>query len=165
MPIYEFYCDDCNTIFSFLSRTINTTKRPKCPRCRRRALERMVSSFAAVGRAKEDTPGGDAAADDAKMERAMETLAREADGINEDDPKAAASLMRRLSGMTGMKLGQAMQEALNRMEAGEDPEQVEAELGDRLNEEEPLGAPDEEAPAARPKRRAAPRRDETLYDM
>ena len=143
MPIYEFYCDDCNTIFSFLSRTINTTKRPKCPRCRRRALERMVSSFAAVGRAKEDTPGGDAAADDAKMERAMETLAREADGINEDDPKAAASLMRRLSGMTF----------------------DEAELGDRLNEEEPLGAPDEEAPAARPKRRAAPRRDETLYDM
>ncbi|XCN71926.1 MAG: FmdB family zinc ribbon protein [Candidatus Electrothrix aestuarii] len=33
MPIYEFYCQDCNTIFNFFSSRINTEKRPDCPKC------------------------------------------------------------------------------------------------------------------------------------
>ncbi|MCK4728291.1 MAG: zinc ribbon domain-containing protein, partial [Desulfobacterales bacterium] len=36
MPIYEFYCEDCNTIFNFFSRSVNTTKRPPCPRCKQK---------------------------------------------------------------------------------------------------------------------------------
>ncbi|MEI6128202.1 MAG: FmdB family zinc ribbon protein [Pseudomonadota bacterium] len=44
MPIYEFYCTSCNTIFNFFSRTVNVTKRPACPRCGRE-LERQVSMF------------------------------------------------------------------------------------------------------------------------
>ena len=35
--------------------------------------------------------------------------------------------MRKLTDVTGLKLGPGMEEALNRMEAGEDPEQVEAD--------------------------------------
>jgi len=35
MPIYEFYCEDCNTLFNFFSRTVNTDKQPPCPRCRK----------------------------------------------------------------------------------------------------------------------------------
>jgi hypothetical protein len=31
MPIYEFYCPDCNTIFNFFSRTINTSKKTPMP--------------------------------------------------------------------------------------------------------------------------------------
>jgi hypothetical protein len=55
-----------------------------------------------------------------------------------------------------------MEEALSRMEAGEDPEQVEAEMGDLLNEEEPfiMGAK-----KGRKAKRAEPLRDETLYDL
>jgi hypothetical protein len=26
MPMYEFYCPDCNTIFTFLSKSVNTEK-------------------------------------------------------------------------------------------------------------------------------------------
>ncbi|MCP4369614.1 MAG: hypothetical protein GY797_16110 [Deltaproteobacteria bacterium] len=33
MPIYEFYCADCHTIYNFFSLKINTETVPKCPRC------------------------------------------------------------------------------------------------------------------------------------
>ena len=76
--------------------------------------------------------------DEAKMERAMNTLAREAEHMDENDPRQAANLMRKLTDMTGMELGPGMEEALARMEAGEDPEQIEAEMGDLLEDEDPF---------------------------
>lgn len=169
MPIYEFYCRRCNTLYSFLSRKIQPDRRPPCPRCKTVKLDKQVSLFAATGRAKEDT-AGDASApdlpiDEAKMERAMDSLAREADGLSEEDPRQAAALMRKFSKMTGMELGTGMQEALNRLEAGEDPDQIEAELGDRLEHEDPFVMPEKEQKGPRPKSRPAPRRDTTLYEM
>jgi hypothetical protein len=98
------------------------------------------------------------------MEQAMNMLAGEADKINEDDPRQAANLMRKLSDMTGMKLGSSMDEALSRMEKGEDPEQVEAEMGDLLEDEEPFLFPGKKVKGKKTKR-AAPLRDETLYDL
>ena len=162
MPIYEFYCSACHTIFSFLSRTINTEKRPSCPRCNRPNLERRVSLFAVTGQAKEDKAGDDLPIDEAKMERAMESLAGEIGNMNEDDPRQAAQLMRKLSDMTGLQYGQGMQEALNRMEAGEDPEKIEQELGGALESEEPFITPEKKA---RVRGNSAPARDENLYDL
>ena len=45
MPLYEYYCKPCHTIFSFLSRTANVSKQPACPRCGGE-LQKQVSSFA-----------------------------------------------------------------------------------------------------------------------
>jgi len=141
MPIYEFYCPDCNTLFNFFSRTINTDKRPICPRCNARTLDRQMSAFAFTGRATEGEGDEDLPFDESKMEKAMQVLASEADRINEDDPRQAANLMRKLTDMTGMELGTGMEEALRRMERGEDPEQVEAEMGDLLESEDPFILP------------------------
>ena len=91
MPIYEFYCDECNTIFSFFSKTINTDKIPHCPKCKTKPLERRMSSFAFTGRAKEEGDMDDLPIDEGKMERAMQMLAGEAENINEEDPRQAAS--------------------------------------------------------------------------
>ena len=91
-------------------------------------------------------------------------LAREADNINEDDPKQAANLMRKLSDMTGMKLGPGMDEALQRMEKGEDPEQLEAEMGDLLENEDPFILPPKKSAKTNVKM-PEPFRDETLYDL
>ena len=164
MPIYEFYCDDCNTIFNFFSRTVNTRKVPDCPRCKRNKLSRQVSMFAVTGRAKEDADGDDLPFDEGQMESAMQMLAGEADKINEDDPRQAAQLMRKLTRMTGLDLGDGMEEALSRMEQGEDPEQIEAEMGDLLEGDDPFQRKGKRGPGGSARRRA-PDRDETLYDL
>lgn len=163
MPIYEFYCKQCNTIFNFFSRSINTTKTPKCPQCKTGSLSRQMSAFAVTGRAKEDSEMEDLPFDESKMEQAMQMLAGEAEKINEDDPRQAAGLMRKLTDMTGMELGSGMEEALSRMEKGEDPEQIEAEMGDLLESEDPFQLTGKKG--ARTLRRQQPRRDETLYDL
>ena len=164
MPIYEFYCDRCNTIFNFFSKTVNTSKRPKCPKCRTKTLDRQMSAFAFTGKAKEDSDADDMPFDETKMEQAMNMLAGEADKINEDDPRQAANLMRKLSDMTGLELGDSMNEALKRMEAGEDPDAIEAEMGDLLEEEDPFLLPDKKRAGPKGKR-PAPVSDEKLYDL
>ncbi|RLG28662.1 zinc ribbon domain-containing protein, partial [Methanosarcinales archaeon] len=45
MPIYEFYCRKCNMIFNFFSTSVNTEKRPMCPKCRKIKLDRRMSLF------------------------------------------------------------------------------------------------------------------------
>ena len=164
MPIYEFYCEDCHTIFNFFSKSVNTTKKPKCPSCKTKTLSRQMSAFAFTGKAKEDSDMDDLPFDEGKMEKAMSMLAGEAENVNEEDPRQAANLMRKLTDMTGMELGPGMQEALKRMEAGEDPDAIEAEMGDLLEDEEPFMMPEKKG-RAKGARRAAPRRDETLYDL
>jgi hypothetical protein len=71
--------------------------------------------------------------------------------------------MRKLSDMTGLKYTDPMREALGRLEAGEDPEAVEARMGDILEEEEmPFVLPEKRRGSHQ---RPAPRRDDTLYEM
>ena len=139
MPVYEFYCPTCHMIFNFLSRRINTDKQPHCPRCGRLHLDRQVSMFAiSKGRTEEgeaDMPD----IDESRLKKAMQAMAAETEGMNEDDPRKAARMMRKLYEATGLQLGGGMEEAIRRMEAGEDPDQIEAELGDVLEGEDPFG--------------------------
>ncbi|HPC74847.1 MAG TPA: zinc ribbon domain-containing protein [Syntrophales bacterium] len=162
MPIYEFYCRRCNTVFNFFSKTVNTEKVPQCPRCKRVKLKRQMSLFARVSPGRSD-PGEDAPPiDESRMEKAMAMLASEAGSINEDDPRQAARLMRKLSDATGLNLGAGMEEALSRMERGEDPEKIEEEMGDLMEGEEPFTF-GEKARGSR--KRPKPKVDEKLYDL
>jgi putative FmdB family regulatory protein len=166
MPIYEFYCPDCHRILSFLSRTVKPSGRPACPHCGTRRLRRQASSFAvSKGRPEEapDTPDG---VDEDRLERAMASLAEEAGRIDEEDPRAMASLMRRMYDATGLEVGPGMDEAIRRMEAGEDPDQIEEELGDLLEDEDPFAPPGEAARLrGMTKRLKPPTVDSTLYEM
>ena len=67
--------------------------------------------------------------------------------------------------MTGIEMGPNMEEALRRMESGEDPEQVEAEMGDLLEDEEPFMMPGKKGGRGSRKTRPAPKKDDTLYDL
>jgi putative FmdB family regulatory protein len=164
MPIYEFYCGKCNTIYNFFSRTVNTEKIPDCPRCKDVKLTRKISLFSSVTGKREDR-GADAAMpnfDEAKMEKAMAMLAGEAGKINENDPRQAALLMKKLSEATGVSMGPGMEEALRRMERGEDPDKIEEEMGDILEKEEPFIIEDK---AKKGQKKQRPRIDETLYEL
>ena len=123
-----------------------------------------MSAFSFTGKAKEDGDMDDLPFDEGKMEKAMQMLAGEAENINEDDPRQAANLMRKLTDMTGLELGTGMQEALKRMEAGEDPDAIESEMGDLLEGEEPFLLPEKRG-GKTAKKRPTPQRDETLYDL
>jgi len=123
-----------------------------------------MSAFSFTGKAKEDSDMDDLPFDESKMEKAMQMLAGEAENINEDDPRQAANLMRKLTDMTGLELGAGMQEALKRMEAGEDPDAIESEMGDLLEGEEPFLLPEKKGKGTAEKR-PAPQRDETMYDL
>ncbi len=165
MPIYEFYCKQCHTIFNFFSGTVNTEKVPDCPRCKNVTLERKMSMFACTGKAEEKNAGmDDLPIDEGKMEKAMQMLEKEAGQINEDDPRQAANLMRRLSDMTGIQLGDGMNEALNRLENGEDPDSIEAQMGDLLENEDPFILPETKGKPVK-SRPVTPHVDETLYDL
>lgn len=174
LPIYEFYCSRCHTIFNFYSRAVNTTKRPPCPRCKAPRLERKVSSFAISrgqsppeGEGAPDLPGlsNMPNLDDARVEQAMAELAREAEGAREDDPRQMAQLMRKLYDATGMKLGSGMEEAVRRMEAGEDPEKIEEEMGDLLEGEDPFLAEGGGKAGRLTRKLKPPSVDETLYEL
>ncbi|MEE4358199.1 MAG: FmdB family zinc ribbon protein [Desulfococcaceae bacterium] len=165
MPVYEFYCEDCHTVFSFFSKRIDTETCPKCPKCKNKTLDRQVSLFSFTGKAKEEGDTEDLPFDESKMEKAMQMLTKEADSINEDNPRQAADLMRKLTDMTGMQLGQGMEEALKRMERGEDPDQIEAEMGDLLEGEEPFLLPPGKKGGKTGAGLSRPFKDETLYDL
>ena len=164
MPIYEFYCSQCNTIFNFFSRTVNTEKRPPCPKCKKDILQRKASLFATTSSKSEpDNPMDKLPIDESKMGNAMQKLMGEAENINEDDPRQAARLMQKFSDMTGLRLKDNFQEALSRMEAGEDPEQIEAGLGDALDDDDlPFDLPGKKSSGTS---HTPPKHDDTLYDM
>jgi len=163
MPVYEFYCKNCHTIYNFYSSRINIEKIPSCPRCKNVKLERQMSIFSSISSPCSDEKGDHLSSfDESKMEKALNMLAGEADKINEDDPRQAAMLMRKLSDASGMKLGPGMEEALSRMERGDDPEAIEAEMGDLLEGEDPLMM---EGRRKSKKGEKKPNVDETLYEL
>ncbi len=174
MPIYEFYCADCHTVYNFLSRSINTTKRPDCPRCGRPKLERRVSRFA-ISKGQSKPPESDQPLpdlDESKMEQAMEQLASEAEGIDEDNPRQMARMMRKRYEGAGLQLNEKMEEAVRRLEAGDDPEKIEEEMGDFLDAEDPLlggagstGSGGTGGLRGLSRKLRPPSVDETLYDL
>ncbi len=167
MPIYEFYCRDCHTIYSFLSRRVDTTTIPACPKKTKHKLQRQMSRFA-ISKGRGESPGGEEPEldfDEDKMEQAMMQMAGELEGADEEDPRAMAHMMRKLMATTGMNMGEGMEEAIRRMEAGEDPDKVEEELGELLDSEDPFATGEGKLKGMVRRMTEAPNEDPEIYDM
>lgn len=137
MPVYEFLCESCNRIYSFHSFKVATEKVPTCPKCGDNELKRVPSRFGVAAKTQSadgGAEGGDGF-DDPRMEREMMKFASQLEGMDENDPKAMAAAVRRMTEIAGEPVTPAMEEMIRRLEAGEDPEKVEEELGDALEEE------------------------------
>jgi putative FmdB family regulatory protein len=135
MPVYEFYCASCHTIFNFFARKVVTDRSPACPKCRCSELDRQVSRFAIATNRPEPAADGMPDIDEAKLEKVMMGLASDMEGIDENDPRQMARFMRKFADASGMNLDGEMGEAIRRMENGADPEELEAEMGDLFNDD------------------------------
>ena len=133
MPIYEYRCADCARKVSVFFRSFSAVGDPVCPRCGGTRLTRLMSRVA-VHRGGGD--GGDEDFGDGDFDRYL-------DGIDENDPRSVARAMRRMSDEMGEPIEPEMQEALTRMEAGEDPERVMASMDEQMEEGGTGGGADE----------------------
>ncbi len=139
MPIYEFACPKCRVIFNFLSKRINPDRLPICPKCGNKKMTKQMSNFAMPRGVKESAPGdgGDGGEppmpdlDDPKIARAMSELERDMGHLDENNPKHMAHLMRKMKdALPPGIMPKELDVAIKRLEAGEDPEKIEADMGD-----------------------------------
>ena len=143
MPIYEFACPKCRKIFNFLSKRMNPDRLPICPKCGNKKMSKQVSRFATTRGLKEpaartETEDGGPPMpdmDDSRVERAMMEMERDLEHLDENNPKHMAHMMRKMKDL--MPPGSVPKEldvAIKRLEAGEDPEKIEEDMGDLLGD-------------------------------
>ncbi len=138
MPIYEFLCSECNTLFNFFSARIDTDARPACPRCSE-PLERRPAVFATLKHRGEGEPDPFDGLDENALDGAMQAMAGELDDVaEEEDPRVMARLLRKFGEASGMEMGPRMEDLLARLESGADPDALEEELGGELDGDEAL---------------------------
>ena len=139
MPIYEFACPSCRKIYSFLSKRVNPGHLPVCPKCGNKKLEKQLSRFAMSKKVKEPSAGAGAEGDDLpgpdfddpRIARAMAEMERDMEHLDENNPRHMAHMMRKMKDLLPAgAIPKEFETAIKRLEAGEDPEKIEADMGD-----------------------------------
>lgn len=92
MPIYEYRCQDCGKVSSFIVLSMRNPFRPKCQRCQSEKMTKLISR---VARVRSEESRLESLADPSKF----------AD-LDEKDPASMARWMKRL----GKELGEDMGE-------------------------------------------------------
>jgi len=111
MPIYEYGCKDCRRKTAVFLRSYSSgAKSPVCEHCGSSNLVRLFSRVAVVK------------SEDARLEE-MADPSNWGD-VDENDPKSMAKFMRKMKGQLGEDLGPDMDEAIDRMEQGEMPDDI-----------------------------------------
>ena len=136
MPIYEYACPDCRRIFSFLAKRLKPKRKPVCPKCGNQKLEKEVSRFSALRGSAEPGSGADGPdLDSPKMERLMREMERDMGNLDENNPKHMAHMMRKMqAALPAEMMPKEMNEAIRRLESGEDPEKIEEDMGEVFDE-------------------------------
>lgn len=118
MPIYEYFCLDCRKRVSVFFRTFSEASddAARCPRCEGAHLRRLVSRVAVL---KSEDARLDDMADPSFMA-----------GLENEDPRALAGFMRKMSDEMGEPLDAEMSEMVDRLERGESPEEIEKTMPD-----------------------------------
>jgi len=119
MPFYQYRCLNCKKRFEvFLSYSDYGQKPVNCPHCASDRVQRRIGRIRV------------AHSDDSRLENLPDPSSLE--GL-EDDPRALGQMMRKISREAGEDLGGEFDEVVDRLEAGQSPEDIEKsmpELGD-----------------------------------
>ena len=169
MPLYEFYCEPCHTLFTFRSQRVDTRTLPPCPRCGQ-ALKREVSSFAHSVRGAVAADGASGDDGPERMDRALAQMGDRMQALEDDsaDPREAVKVMKALAEAEGLHFNREVREAMARIEAGEDPEKIDEEFSEVFETDNPFaeGADDGECRSVSWLRRLrGPARDPNWHDM
>ncbi|MGQ9502776.1 MAG: FmdB family zinc ribbon protein [Anaerolineae bacterium] len=116
MPIYEYRCHQCRRRVSIWWRTFSEAEQgtARCPRCGSENLSRMVSRVRLV---RSEESRLDDLSDPSQF-----------GDLDENDPRSLGRWMRRMSQEVGEELGPEFDEVVDRLEAGQSPEEIEKAL-------------------------------------
>jgi putative FmdB family regulatory protein len=116
MPIYEYRCSDCRKKVSVFFRSLSVVNHnaARCPICGGSHLTRLVSRVRAI---RSEEARLDSLADDTTMS-----------GMDEKDPKSMGRWMRKMAAESGEGMPPEFDEVVGRLEAGEDPENIEKSM-------------------------------------
>lgn len=124
MPAYEFRCGDCHRRFEIFAsfREYDPTK-VTCPHCHSKNVHRWIRRVRF------------ARSEESRLENVTdpESLA----GL-ENDPKALGRMMRQMSSEVGEEIGPEFDEVVNRLEAGQTPDEIEKALPE-LGQDDGMG--------------------------
>ncbi len=148
MPVYEFYCEPCNTLFSFYSKTVRSSKdNPVCPRCSG-CLQKRVSSFSVVDRSRSVKSLEDLPFNQQRLSDGMQKFRAEHERLQDEDPARAAGMMKKFSRwLGGVHLAEDKKRAMERVIDSDES------LEQKIDALESLAGEGDE-----------PRRDENLYE-
>ncbi len=110
MPIYEFRCNRCKKRVTVFRRSISSSTPAVCPNCGADDLTRLVSRFAVV---RTEDQRLDSLDDDSLLS-----------GVDEDDPRSVAAFARKVQSKMGEEVEPEFEEMIDRMEAGEMPDDI-----------------------------------------
>jgi putative FmdB family regulatory protein len=108
MPIYEYRCQDCRKRTSVFVRSIGAAVEARCEHCGSPRLSRLISRVA-VGRSS----GG-------SLDDFDESMLAD---VDESDPRSMARFARRMRDEMGEDLGPDFDDAIEKMEAGQLPDE------------------------------------------
>jgi putative FmdB family regulatory protein len=119
MPIYEYRCSECRRRFSIFWRTFAAAEggAAACPRCGSEEVQRLVSRVRVVR------------SEESRLEDLADPSAL--GDFDEDDPRSMGRFMRRMMNEMGDEagdLGPEFEEVVDRLESGQDPEEIEKEV-------------------------------------
>jgi putative FmdB family regulatory protein len=116
MPLYDFVCLDCRKPFDiYLSYSDYGKKDVACPNCKSSSVKRRVPRV----RVKKS--------EESRLESLADPSALA--GL-EDDPKALGSMIRKMGSEMGEELPPEFDDVVDRLEAGQSPEEIESALPD-----------------------------------
>ena len=116
MPYYPYRCLDCKKRFDiFMSYSEYGTLPVVCPHCHSQNVQRRINRVR-IARSEESR---------------LENLSDfdDFDGL-EDDPRALGRMMRRMGQEMGEEAGPEFDEVIDRLEAGQSPDEIESALPD-----------------------------------
>ncbi|MGD0238307.1 MAG: zinc ribbon domain-containing protein [Syntrophorhabdales bacterium] len=111
MPIYEYYCDRCKKVSSFLLLRATEEIEPRCKSCDTKDVRRILSRVSILK------------SEESRMESLLDPS--KLSGLDENDPRSVEKLMKRMGRELGDELGegfeQEMEEAMS--ESGSTPQE------------------------------------------